>query len=192
MLHSLRILFLWEICKALLDRNLRRLLNLPSLWNIMNKHMMKIPRRMTRKPLVGARDKGLQRPLVMISSCTSWMILPLLFQKRMPLQKLTTGRMRSVARWIPSWLTGHGRSLTVPMVANHWDVSGCSKRSLGPMVRLKSTRLGLWPRAMTSKKRKISLILIHLWLDWPPFEYYSRWRPHMVFSSIRWMLRRLF
>ena len=37
-----------------------------------------------------ARDKGLQRPLVMISSCTSWMILPLLFQKRMPLQKLTT------------------------------------------------------------------------------------------------------
>src|SRR5216117_804516 len=33
----------------------------------------------------------------MISLCTSWMILPLLFQKRMHLQKLTTGRMRSVA-----------------------------------------------------------------------------------------------
>ena len=45
--------------------------------------------------------------------------IPLLFQKRMPLQKLTTGRMRSVVRWIPSWLTGHGRSLIILMVVDH-------------------------------------------------------------------------
>ena len=115
--------------------------------------------------LVGARDKGLQSPLVMISLCTSWMILPLLFQKLMHLQMLTTGRMQSVARWIPSWLMGHGRSLNVLMVANHWDVSGCSKRSLGLTVLLKSTRLGLWPRVIPRKKKKISSILIHLWPD---------------------------
>ena len=33
----------------------------------MNEHMMKILWRMTRKPLVGARDSGLQSLLVMIS-----------------------------------------------------------------------------------------------------------------------------
>src|SRR3989337_869660 len=38
-------------------------------------------------------------------------------------------------------------------------------------------------------KKKLSSILIHLWPDWPPFEYYSHWRPRMVFSSTRWMLR---
>ena len=36
--------------QALLDRNLMRLLNLPFRWNIMNKHMMKILRRMMRNP----------------------------------------------------------------------------------------------------------------------------------------------
>ena len=36
-----------------------------------------------KETLVGVRDKGLQRPLVMISSCTSWVILSLLFQKHM-------------------------------------------------------------------------------------------------------------
>jgi hypothetical protein len=64
------------------------------IWNIMNKYLMKILRRMTRKPLVGVRDRGLQSLLVMISSCTSWMILPLLFQKPMHLQMLTTRKKR--------------------------------------------------------------------------------------------------
>jgi hypothetical protein len=41
----------------------------------MNNHMRKILRRMAMKLLERARDRGLQSPLVMISLCTSWMIL---------------------------------------------------------------------------------------------------------------------
>jgi hypothetical protein len=44
------------------------------------------------KPPQGARDKGLQSLLVMTSLYTSWMILPLLFQKFLHLQMQTTGR----------------------------------------------------------------------------------------------------
>lgn len=36
---------------------------------------------------------------------------------------------------------GHERSLIIPIVANQWDASACSKESLGQMVPLKSTRL---------------------------------------------------
>jgi hypothetical protein len=42
------------------------------------------------KLLYGARDRGLQNPLVMISLCTLRMTLPLLFQKIMHLRMLTT------------------------------------------------------------------------------------------------------
>src|SRR3954468_1097072 len=121
--------------------------------------------RKTMKLLLGARDRGLQSSLVMISLCTTWMILPLLFQKLMHHRMLTTGKMRFVARWIPSWLMEHGKLLIVLMVVNLWDVNGCSKRSLGLMAVLKNTRLGSWLRAIPRRKEKISLILMHRWPD---------------------------
>src|SRR5438034_11184172 len=120
--------------------------------------------RKTMKLLEGARDRGLQSILVMILLCISWMTLPVLFQKPMHLLMLTTGRRLSVARWILSWLMELGRSLIVLMDANLYDVSGCSRRSLGLMVLLRSTRRGLWPRVIPKKKVKTSLILTHLWL----------------------------
>jgi hypothetical protein len=71
----------------------------------------------------------------------------------------------SIVRWtqfspmeLGSWLTDH-------MVINPWVVSRCSKRSLGQMVLLISTRQGLWPRVIPKRKAKIYLILIHLLLD---------------------------
>src|SRR3954465_6810748 len=142
-----------------------RFLNPPFRWNIMNELMMIILWRKTMKLLLGARDRGLQNPLVMISLCTSWMILLLLFQKPMHHRMLTTGKMRFVATWTLSWLTEHGKSLIVPMVANLWDVNGCSKRSLGLMALLKNTRLVSWLRAIPKRKEKISLILMHRWPD---------------------------
>src|SRR3954464_7090598 len=151
------------MCKALLDRNLMRFLNTPFRWHIMNKLMMIILWRRTMKLLLGARDRGLQSPLVMISLCTSWMILPLLFQKLMHHRMLTTRNMRFVERWILSWLTEHGKSLIVPMVANLWDVNGCSKIILGLMEVLKNKRLGSWLRNIPRRKEKISLIPMNLW-----------------------------
>jgi hypothetical protein len=72
---------------------------------------------------------------------------------------------RSVVRWtefspmeLGSWLIDH-------MVVKPWVISGCSKRSLGQMVLLISTRQGLWPRVIPKRNVKISLILIHLLLD---------------------------
>src|SRR3954464_7200537 len=154
------------MCKALLDRNLMRFLNTPFRWHIMNELMRIILWRKTMKLLLGARDRGPQSLLVMISLCTSWMILPLLFQKHMHHRMLTTGKMRFVARWILSWLTEHGKSLIVPMVANLWDVNGCSKkRSLGLMALLKNTRLGSWLRVIPRRKENISSILRHMWPD---------------------------
>ena len=86
---------------------------------------------------------------------------PLLFQNLMHLQMLTIERMRSVVRWIRSWLIGQKKSLDVPMVANRWDVSGCleKKKKASLMVRLKSTRVNLWPRVITRNKKKIRLYL---------------------------------
>jgi hypothetical protein len=54
-----------------------------------------------------------------------------------------------------------GRSLNVLVDVNRLDASGCSRKSLGQMVLLKSTRLDLWPRVIPKKKKKISLTLIH-------------------------------
>ena len=54
-----------------------------------------------------------------------------------------------------------GRSLNVLVDVNRLDASGCSRKSLGQMILLKSTRLGLWPRIIPKKKEKISLTLIH-------------------------------
>jgi hypothetical protein len=59
-------------------------------------------------------------------------------------------------------------------------ISGCSKISLGLTVLLTSTRLDLWLRVILKRKAKISLILIHLLLEWPLFEYYYPWLPDMV------------
>lgn len=89
---------------------------------------------------------------------------PTLIHKIMHLRMLTIGRMQSVVRKISSWLTGQGRSLTVPM-ENQWDTSGCSKGRLGLMVRLKSTRFGLWSRVIHKNKKKNSSIHAHMWPD---------------------------
>jgi hypothetical protein len=57
-----------------------------------------------------------------------------------------------------------GKSLIDPMDVNLWVVSGCLKRSSSLMVQLRSTRLGLWLKAILRKK-KTSLILTHLLLE---------------------------
>jgi hypothetical protein len=44
--------------------------------NHMRTFLRTFMRRMTMKLLQGARDEGMQSPLVMISLCTLWMILP--------------------------------------------------------------------------------------------------------------------
>jgi hypothetical protein len=50
------------------------------------------------------------------------------------------------------------------MDVNMWVVSGCLKRSSSLMVQLRSTRLGLWLKAIL-RKEKTSLILTHLLLE---------------------------
>ena len=45
-----------------------------------------------------------------------------------------------------------GRSLNVLMDVNRLDASGCSRKNLGQMVLLKSTKLGLWPRIIPKKR----------------------------------------
>jgi hypothetical protein len=52
-----------------------------------------------------------------------------------------------------------------PYRCNPWDVNACSKRSLGLMVLLISTRLDLWPRVTPKRKEKTSSILTHQSLD---------------------------
>jgi hypothetical protein len=52
-----------------------------------------------------------------------------------------------------------------PIFANLWVVSGCLKRSSSLMVQFKSTRLGLWLKAILIKKVKTFLILTHLLLE---------------------------
>ena len=51
------------------------------------------------------------------------------------------------------------------MVVNLWVVNGCSRRSLGLMVLLRSKRLGLWPKITHKKKAKTSLTHTHRLLD---------------------------
>jgi hypothetical protein len=46
------------------------------------------------------------------------------------------------------------------------DVNGCSKRSLGRMVLLTSTRLDLWPRVTPKRKEKTSMILTSCSIDY--------------------------
>jgi hypothetical protein len=65
----------------------------------MNIHMRKILR-MTMKLFKGARDRGLQSLLVMISLCTSWMMLLEPLKRHIPLQMLATGRKQHGVRWI--------------------------------------------------------------------------------------------
>jgi hypothetical protein len=55
--------------------------------------------------------------------------------------------------------------LSYLLVVNQLDVSGCSIRSLGLMVLLTSTRLGLWLRVIPRRKAMIFFILIHLLLE---------------------------
>jgi hypothetical protein len=59
------------------------------------------------------------------------------------------------------YLMEPGRSLNVLMDVNRLDASGCSRKILGQIVLLKSSRLGLWPRVIPKKKENIYLILIH-------------------------------
>jgi hypothetical protein len=68
-------------------------------------------------------------------------------------------------RWTLLCQMALGRLLNVLTGANPWDVNGCSKRSLGLMVLLISTRLDLWPRVTPKRKENTSLILTHQLLD---------------------------
>ena len=49
----------------------------------------------------------------------------------------------SRVRWTPFFQIGLGRLLNDSMAVNLWVVGGCSRRSLGLIVLLRSTRLGL-------------------------------------------------
>jgi hypothetical protein len=69
------------------------------------------------------------------------------------------------SEWILSCQMELGRLLNVPTGANLWDANGHSKRSLGLMVLLISTRLDLWPWVTPKRKEKTSLILTHQSLD---------------------------
>jgi hypothetical protein len=84
----------------------------------MNNHMRKILRRMAMKLLERARDRGLQSPLVMISLCTSWMILLEPLKRHIPLRMLTIGRKQFGVRLILLCLMVLGRLWSVPMGAN--------------------------------------------------------------------------
>ena len=126
--------------------------------------MRKSLRRMTVKLLEGARDKGLQNPLVMTSLCILWMTHPLLLVRHMHLQMQMIGKKLSNVRWSRFNPMVRGNSLNDPMVANMWVANGCSRRSLGLMVLLRSTRLGLWPKVTHKKKANIFLTHIHLLL----------------------------
>ena len=52
-----------------------------------------------------------------------------------------------------------------PYGSNLWVANGCSRRSLGLMVLLRSTRLGLWPKVTHKKKAETSLTRTHQLLD---------------------------
>jgi hypothetical protein len=77
--------------------------------------------------------------------------------------------------WTQFFQMVHRRSLIDPMVVNMWVVSGCLKRSSSLMVQSRSTRLGLWLKAMLRKKENTSLILTHLLLECLLFEYCFPW-----------------
>jgi hypothetical protein len=115
--------------------------------------------------LKGARDKGLKNPLVMISLCTLWTTLLLSLWKHLHLQMQMIGKEQFRMRWTQFFQMVCGRSLINPMVVNPLVVSGCLKRSSSLMVQLRSTRLGLWLKAILRKKENTSLILTHLLLE---------------------------
>ena len=71
----------------------------------------------------------------------------------------------SKVRWTRFYPMVCGNSLNDPMVANLWVVNGCSRRSLGLIVLLRSTRLGFWPKVTHKRKAKTSLTHTHLLLD---------------------------
>jgi hypothetical protein len=67
---------------------------------------------------------------------------------------------------------------------------GCKwvfKKKLRPDGTIDKYKARLMAKGYTSRKARISLILIHLLLEWPLFECYFLWLPHMVFSFIKWM-----
>jgi hypothetical protein len=61
------------------------------------------------KLLEGAKDRGLQSPLVMILLCTLWVILLEPLKRHISLQMLTTGRKQYGVRWILLWLMVFGK-----------------------------------------------------------------------------------
>jgi hypothetical protein len=70
-----------------------------------------------------------------------------------------------IMRWTLFFQMVRGKSLINPMAVNLWVVSECLKRSSSLMVQLRSTRLGLWLKAILRKKENTSLILTHLLLE---------------------------
>jgi len=70
-------------------------------------------------------------------------------------------------------------------------VSGCPRKSFSLIVLLTSTRLGFLLRIIPRRKARISLIHIHLSLEWPLFDWYSPWLSLIVFSFIKWTWRQL-
>jgi hypothetical protein len=88
---------------------------------------------------------------VTISLFISLMTLPKAFQRHLHLQMWMIGKKLFVVRWNQFYPTEHGSSLIDYMDANMWVASGCSKRSLGLIVLLISTRLGLWLKVIPRK-----------------------------------------
>jgi hypothetical protein len=111
-----------------------------------------------------SKRQRVENLLVMISLCTLWTILLLPLRKHLHLQMLMIGKKQFIMRWTPFFQLVRGKSLIDPMAVNLWVVSECLTRSSSLMVQLRSTRLGLWLKAILRKKEKTSLILTHLLL----------------------------
>jgi hypothetical protein len=83
----------------------------------------------TMKLLQGARDEGLQSPLVMMSLCTLWMIIPRPLLRHMHHQMQMIGKKLSKMRWTLFFLMEHGNYQSAPMAVSLWAASGSSRRS---------------------------------------------------------------
>jgi hypothetical protein len=85
-------------------------------------------RRLAVKLLEGARGKGLQSLLVMVSLFISWMTLLKLFQMYLHVQMQMIEKKLSIVIWIQFFAIELESLLINHMVANPWVISGCSKK----------------------------------------------------------------
>jgi hypothetical protein len=75
-----------------------------------------------------SKRQRLQSPLVMISLCTLWIILPRPLPRHMHHQMQMIGKKLSIMRWTRFFLMEHGNYQSAPMAVSLWAASGCSRR----------------------------------------------------------------